>query len=52
MAADASAADIDHLVSVVQEAGGEAFVSRGRAAAIIGLSGDTLTPAPTLTPHP
>src|SRR5580692_9495025 len=39
MAADASVAEIDHVVSVVQEAGGEAFVSRGGAAAIIGLSG-------------
>src|ERR1700734_825115 len=40
MAADASAAEIDHVVSGVQEAGGEAFVSRGGAAAILGLSGD------------
>ena len=40
MTADASGAEIDHVVSVVQEAGGEAFVSRGGAAPIIGLSGD------------
>src|ERR1700678_911443 len=40
MGADASGADIEHVVSVVQEAGGEAFVSRGGAAPIIGLSGD------------
>ena len=40
MAADASVADIEHAVSVVHEAGGEAFVSRGGAAPIIGLSGD------------
>ncbi len=40
MAADASASDVDHVVSVVQEAGGEAFVSRGESRTIIGLSGD------------
>ncbi len=40
MAADASVADIEHVVSVVHEAGGEAFVSRGGAAPIIGVSGD------------
>src|SRR5271170_4748620 len=40
MAADASVADIEHVLSVVHEAGGEAFVSRGGAAPIIGLSGD------------
>ena len=48
MAADASVAEIDHVVSVVQEAGGEAFVSRGGAAAIIGLSGDIERFAATL----
>jgi 3-deoxy-7-phosphoheptulonate synthase len=48
MAADAGAADIDHVVSVVQEAGGEAFASRGGAAAIIGLSGDIERFAATL----
>ena len=48
MAADASAAEIDHVVSVVQDAGGEAFVSRGGAAAIIGLSGDIERFAATL----
>jgi 3-deoxy-7-phosphoheptulonate synthase len=48
MAADASAADIDHVVSTVQEAGGGAFVSRGGAAAIIGLSGDVERFAATL----
>src|SRR5580693_2454907 len=40
MAADASVAEIEHVVSVVHEAGGEAFVSRGGAAPIIGISGD------------
>jgi 3-deoxy-7-phosphoheptulonate synthase len=48
MAADASVADIEHVVSVVHEAGGEAFVSRGGAAPIIGLSGDVDRFAATL----
>src|SRR5258708_31656 len=48
MAADASAADIDHVVSGVQEAGGEAVVRRGGAAAIMGLSGDIERFAATL----
>jgi 3-deoxy-7-phosphoheptulonate synthase len=40
MAPDASAADIDAVVTVVQRAGGEAFVSRGVSLTIIGLVGD------------
>src|SRR6201991_3234293 len=40
MAADATASDVDHVVSVVREAGGEADVSRGESRTIIGLSGD------------
>ena len=48
MAADASVAEIEHVVSVVQEAGGEAFVGRGGAAAIIGLSSDIERFAATL----
>jgi 3-deoxy-7-phosphoheptulonate synthase len=48
MAADASIADIEHVVSVVHEAGGEASVSRGGATPIIGLSGDVDRFAATL----
>src|SRR6201992_1980785 len=48
MSADASAADVDHVVSVVRDAGGEAFVSRGESRTIIGLSGDIERLAATL----
>ena len=48
MAADASASDVDHVVAVVQEAGGDAFVSRGESRTIIGLSGDIERFAATL----
>ena len=37
---DATAFRIDHVVNVVNEAGGEAFVSRSGSSAIIGISGD------------
>jgi 3-deoxy-7-phosphoheptulonate synthase len=40
MAADATGEDADNVVSLVREAGGEAFVSRGVSRTIIGLSGD------------
>jgi 3-deoxy-7-phosphoheptulonate synthase len=40
MAADATEEDADNVVSLVREAGGEAFVSRGESRTIIGLSGD------------
>ena len=40
MATDATVSDVDHVVSVVRDAGGEAFVSRGESRTIIGLSGD------------
>ncbi|MFC4586704.1 3-deoxy-7-phosphoheptulonate synthase [Sphaerisporangium corydalis] len=40
MAAGATASDIQAIVSVVQSAGGEAFVSRGVSRIIIGLVGD------------
>ena len=40
MTADATAADVDYVVAVVRDAGGEAFVSRGESRTIIGLSGD------------
>jgi 3-deoxy-7-phosphoheptulonate synthase len=40
MAAEATEEDADGLVSLVHEAGGEAFVSRGESRTIIGLSGD------------
>src|SRR5690348_10483833 len=40
MTADATVADVDHVVAAVREAGGEAFVSRGESRTIIGLSGD------------
>jgi 3-deoxy-7-phosphoheptulonate synthase len=40
MAADATQEDADNVVSLVREAGGEAFVSRGESRTIIGLSGD------------
>src|SRR6201981_3027396 len=48
MAADATASDVDHVVSVVRDAGGEAFVSRGESRTIIGLSGDIERFAATL----
>src|ERR1700748_2968269 len=48
MAADATASDVDHVVSVVREAGGEAFVSRGESRTIIGLGGDVERFAATL----
>jgi 3-deoxy-7-phosphoheptulonate synthase len=48
MAADASASDVDHVVGVVRDAGGEAFVSRGESRTIIGLSGDIERFAATL----
>ena len=48
MAADASVSDVDHVVSVVRDAGGEAFVSRGESRTIIGLSGDIERFAATL----
>src|SRR5215468_6609328 len=40
MDAEATAEDTDNVVSLVREAGGEAFVSRGESRTIIGLSGD------------
>jgi 3-deoxy-7-phosphoheptulonate synthase len=40
MAPDAAAADVDAVVSRVEQAGGEAFVSRGVSRTIIGLVGD------------
>ena len=48
MAADATASDVDHVTSVVRDAGGEAFVSRGESRTIIGLSGDIERFAATL----
>jgi 3-deoxy-7-phosphoheptulonate synthase len=48
MTADASASDVDHVMSVVRDAGGEAFVSRGESRTIIGLSGDIERFAATL----
>jgi 3-deoxy-7-phosphoheptulonate synthase len=48
MAAEATASDVDHVVTVVQEAGGEAFVSRGGSRTIIGLNGDIERFAATL----
>src|ERR1700739_1179912 len=40
MAAGGTASDVDKVVSMVRDAGGEAFVSRGESRTIIGLSGD------------
>jgi 3-deoxy-7-phosphoheptulonate synthase len=40
MTTDATVADVDHVVTAVRDAGGEAFVSRGESRTIIGLSGD------------
>src|SRR6201987_798834 len=40
MAAEATEEDTDGVVSLVREAGGEAWVSRGESRTIIGLSGD------------
>src|SRR5499427_6595590 len=40
MDAEATAEDTDGVVSLVRDAGGEAFVSRGESRTIIGLSGD------------
>jgi 3-deoxy-7-phosphoheptulonate synthase len=40
MAADASAADVKAVVSRVESAGGQAFVSRGVSTTVIGLVGD------------
>ena len=40
MAADATEADADNVVSVVEEAGGAAFVSRGVTRTIVGVVGD------------
>jgi 3-deoxy-7-phosphoheptulonate synthase len=40
MAADASAADLKAVVSRVESAGGQAFVSRGVSSTVIGLVGD------------
>jgi len=40
MAADATEEDTDNVVSLVREAGGDAFVSRSVSRTIIGLSGD------------
>ena len=40
MAADATEEDADNVVSLVREAGGDAFVSRSVSRTIIGLSGD------------
>jgi 3-deoxy-7-phosphoheptulonate synthase len=48
MAADATVSDVDHVVTVVNEAGGEAFASRGGSPAIIGISGDLERFAATL----
>ena len=48
MAADATEEDADGVVSLVREAGGEAFVSRGESRTIIGLSGDIERFAATL----
>jgi 3-deoxy-7-phosphoheptulonate synthase len=48
MAADATESDVDRVVDVVQEAGGEAFVSHGASRTVIGLSGDTERFAATL----
>jgi 3-deoxy-7-phosphoheptulonate synthase len=40
MSADATSGDVEHVVTVVRDAGGEADVSRGESRTIIGLSGD------------
>ena len=40
MAADATDTDVQTVVARVQEAGGEAFVSRGPSRTIVGLVGD------------
>jgi 3-deoxy-7-phosphoheptulonate synthase len=40
MAPDAAAADVDAVVARVEQAGGEAFVSRGVSRTIVGLVGD------------
>jgi 3-deoxy-7-phosphoheptulonate synthase len=42
MKADATEADVERVAEKAREAGGEAFVSRGRVHTIIGLVGDTL----------
>jgi len=41
MKATATEDDIEHVEEKVREAGGEAFVSRGKSRTIIGLVGDT-----------
>ncbi len=41
MRTDATEADVEHVVDRVREAGGDAFVSRGKFRTIIGLVGDT-----------
>jgi 3-deoxy-7-phosphoheptulonate synthase len=40
MSADATSADIAAIVDQVEDAGGEAFVSRGVSQTVIGLVGD------------
>src|SRR5690606_29567660 len=41
MTADATAADVDEVVSRVAGAGGQAFVSRGESRTVVGLVGDS-----------
>src|SRR5882672_3200174 len=48
MAADATEADADNVVSVVEDAGGSAFVSRGVSRTIVGITGDIDRLAATL----
>jgi 3-deoxy-7-phosphoheptulonate synthase len=48
MTADATAADVDHVIDAVSEAGGEAFASRGESRTIIGIGGDLERLAVTL----
>ena len=40
MAPEATQADVDGIVEVVRDAGGEAFVTRGVSRTIVGLVGD------------
>ena len=40
MAPEATQADVDGIVDVVRDAGGEAFVTRGVSRTIVGLVGD------------
>ena len=48
MTADATAADVEHVIDAVSEAGGEAFASRGESRTIIGIGGDLERLAVTL----